>query len=468
MKLNFNLNWYIVCMLLVAVILSSLGWGKKSGLVEGMEALPFGDYRANTKWSKDDSTGASGAAGAGTGGELNYDWDNNVPAEGTTGKDAYVPFEYSKTYGGADCVQAKKLASDAFAYLYVGDGDNGGGKVYLNFDSENGIDGSVYFSPEEPGNDKTKPTAAFEMHSYVSNKTIAICKYQAQKWRFDMADSGLNNCDMYISTIYGKDDHCTDVPFYLSVQKGTGKLFGSLVKGGALQRWRLVKSSTKTWNLINPATGFMLGVGGGYNRVGTRLAVGTTRTGATGNVAEVNFVMGKGTRPFDNWPAGKSTFKTFLPASDNPQGSGSNDGGGAWDSSFPKIWNGVYSGKNPITVELKTDSNGGVVTVGDKKFDKVKLLSSKMLVQNGSDGKMQFVGEMLSGEGELPKIKFFEVSSDGVYKNLSAMHDPSNLAAYSQFVANEKDYKTGDKDYLASSGYGPVDQSAGLGYPAFV
>ena len=95
-------------------------------------------------------------------------------------------------------------------------------------------------------------------------------------------------------------------------------------------------------------------------------------------------------------------------------------------------------------------------------------MSSKMLVQNGKDGKMQFVGEMLSGEGELPKIKFFEVSSDGVYKNLSAMHDPSNLAAYSQFIANAVDYKSGKKDYLASSGYGPVDQSAGVGYPAFV
>ena len=401
---------------------------------------------------------------------MNYDWNNNIPADGVVGNGGYVPFGYDKTYGGADCVQAKKLASDAYAYLYISDGDgdggsDGGGKLYLNFDSENGVGGGVYFSPEEPD---SKITAAFEMHSYVSKKTIAICKYQAQKWRFDMADSGLNNCDMYISTIYGEKDHCKDVPFYLSVEKGTGKLFGSLVKGGALQRWRLVKCSTNGWNLVNSATGFKLGVGGGYDRVGTRLAVGTMKGGETGNVADVKFVMGKGNRPFNNWPAGKSTFKTFLPATDNPQGSGANDGGGSWDSGFSKIWNGVYSGKDPITVELDSGTNSGVVTVGDKKYSGVKLLSSKLLVQNSSDGKTQFAGEMLSGGGELPRIKFFEISSDGVYKNLSAMHDPSNLAAYSQFIANEKDYKSGNKDYLASSGYGPVDQSKGIGYPAFV
>ena len=446
--MKLELNYYIVGMLLVAVILGTLVRGRcgNGTLVEGM--LPFGNYRANTQYSDVVSAEEQREAEGKT--ERALDalgklWDHKIPMNG-----GYKPFQYKKGSGymGTDCAEAKKLASNQYVYIKLGD-------LYLNFDNEVGAGGAVYFSPEKPDGE---PTADFQMKSIGGQSTVTVCKYKAQKWRFDMVDEGLDNCDVYISTTYAQDDKCSDIPFYLSVD-AHGKLYGSMSKGSIAQRWSLIPAIVPgKYLLINPASAFSLNVGGSYMRAGSLVALGVR-----GRQAEFELI-GKGTKQFNNWPTGTPPkFMHYRPNMDDPQGK--NAGTSGWSGKFSEIWNGTYSGADNIVVKLDSDSNKGTVKIGNEKSYDVVLMGSNMLVSKGRNGRggnggIKFTGEMLSKEGELPRVRFFTIDGDGKYQNLSAKDSPDNMAAYSLYIAN-------DKDYLASHGYGPYKMNSGLGMAAF-
>lgn len=445
--MKFELNYYIVGMLLVAVIISIAGWGRSGTLVEGM--LPFGDYRANTEYRN--VAGKKGIEKAerktehalGTLGKL---WDHKIPMNG-----GYKAFEYKKGAGylAADCAEAKKLVGNQYVFIKFGD-------LYLNFDSEVGTTGAVYFSPEKPD---AKPTADFQMTSIGGQSTVTVCKYKAQKWNFEMVDEGLDNCDVYISTTYAQDDKCSDIPYYLSIDSHGG-LYGSMVKGSVAQRWSLIPAKAAgKYVLVNPASGYSLNAGGSYMRSGSLVALGVKD-----KLAELELIGG-GTKQFTDWTTGTPPkFMHYIPNMDDPQGK--NAGTSGWSGKFADIWNGTYSGADNIVVKLDSNSNKGTVKVGSGKTYNVELMGSNMLVGKSGDGSgsgsqgEKFMGEMLSREGELPRVRFFTIDSDGKYQNLSAKDSPDNMAAYSLYIAN-------DKDYLASHGYGPYKMSSGLGMAAF-
>lgn len=426
-----NLNYYIVGMLLVAVILMVSGWGRRSGLVEGM--LPFGQYRANTEYNMNsgDSVGKSKI-------NITLPWNQHIPMNG-----GYKGFSYDKKF---NCDLAKKLASSEYVYISI---DN---LLFLNFDSETGPTGTVYFSPQKP-NDPV--TSEYQMKSIIGKTAVTICKFRAQKWKIEMVDTGLNNCEVYISTYYTADDPCNKNPvnqkYYLSVAKN-GNVYGSLYKNNIEQRWRIDTVGGKNL-LVNTALNNIIDVGGSYGNMGGKRAVSKFGRGIPLTFSE------SGSAKFNNWPANKPPkFIHYKPTTDNPMGQGAGTGG--WDTRFADVWNGTYSGKVPIVVKLENSVNKGVVTVGDKKYN-VQLMGSNMVVGKDSKGKISFTGEMLSGANELPRVKFYTIDENGKYQNLSAKDSPDNLAGVSMFVANPD-------DYLAKNGYMAADQSKNLVLPGLV
>lgn len=429
MKFNLNLNYYIVGMLLVAVILAVSGVARRSGLVEGM--LPFGQYRANTEYNNGVNMSDSTVM------QNNYDsWNHHIPLNG-----GYKGFSYNT----AQCANVKKFADSQYIYLAA---NVGGQELYLNFDSEKAPTGAVYFSPEKPDG---QPSADYQMKSLIGKTTVTICKFAAQKWQMEMADSGLDNCEVYIKTVFADNDECPkDIPYYLSVNSN-GRVYGSMTKGSADQRWK-VYNDNGLFVLVNPANQNGLAVGSGYDRKGTFKAT-SMRSGGV----PLKITVGGGKGQFTDWTLNTKVpeFVHYKPAIEDPQGAGAGMGG--WSTRFANIWNGTYSGKSPIVVKLGSSANSGVVTVGGKSYN-VKLMGSNMLVGKDSGGKIDFVGEMLSKEGELPRVKFYTIDGQGKYQNLSAKDSPDNLSAYSLYVANSD-------DYLASNGYGPVNASGGLGLP---
>lgn len=427
--MKLNLNYYIVGMLLVAVILGVAGWGK-GRLVEGM--LPFGEYRADTKVhnTKQDEEAKMGVD------ELNRSmWWNKRDGQNDVKKFSH---DMNKS-----CREAKRLASAQ--YVYISNFDK---HIYLNFDSERGVNGTVYFSSEKPNAPVTSP---FEMKSYLSGETIIDCKYQAQKWKVDIVDIGLDNCLVYISTTYAQGDKCKDVPYYLSVGEN-GKLIGSLYKGSVFQRWLLFPSKKgRGYHLMNAAMFGTIVKGSVYDRDGSFNAVLSKD-----KALDLSFEP-EGTRQFNNLPDKKMpTFVHYKNPYDNPLGKGA--GQGAWSSEFSQILNGKYSGKQPITLELSETNNSGAVTVGSESYN-VQLLGSNMIVGKNSKGDINLVGEVMNGTGELPRIKWYTIDGNGQYKNISSQNSPYNMNAYSMYISDSK-------DYLASGGYGPANLKTGLMYSA--
>ena len=426
MALKTNLNYYIAGMLLLAVIISV---GGRSGLVENL--LPFGDYRANTQ--NGTNVGQNGVDRNGVD-RNEMSWNKRIPLEG-----GYKQVNYN----GSDCKEAKELTSADYVYVHV---DVGGVTHYLNFDNEVAPNGAVYFSKEGPND---KPTKAFEMIGSSMDTIITLDKYKAQKWKFEMVDQGLDNCDMYISTTYSTDDPVPDIPYYLTVLDN-GNLGCTMFRGRMGSRWRVMIDSCKNV-LMNPSSGYKIDVGSAYLRDNTFSAVNTKNGGVH---FRFKVVVGNGGKFTDWTQKSVSQLVRYKPSYDDPQGAGA--GTGFYDGRFSKIWNGVYSGKDPITVSISDTENRGVIKYGKHSYD-VKYEGSNMLVSRNSNGVITFTAEMLSGDNELPKVRFIQYGSDGKLVNLSSKTAPDNMAAYSLFIANKD-------DYLASNGYGPIDSSKGLGY----
>ena len=431
--------WLMCAVLLLAAVCAAVRARRWGNVVETL--LPFGDYRANTKVDSDDNNDNGDVDGQ-------FSWNSHVPDSG--------PVQFSYNDGGS-CQAATDLVSSQYVYIgasaVAGTSSNFSGLVFLNFDSERPPNGAVYFSSEQPDAAVSMP---FEMTG-ASGKTIGICKFKAQKWRFDFVEAGLPNCEVYISTTYSDTDECKDIPYYLGVDE-SGNVFASMFKGDVRQRWQVVADDGDVV-LVNSKSGMRLGVGGGYDRVGSFVAVAML---GDSNIKLDLTNKSEDTKQYVDWPSQQgdnSDLKRYLPTVDDPQGVAGDDGRGGWSSKFADIWNGTYSGAQSIVVALDTDANGGKVTVGDDSYD-VQLVGSNMLVGRGGDGgSINFVGEMLSKSGELPRVKFYTVDGNGKYQSLSARGSPDNLAAYSMYIADKN-------DYLAKNGYGPIDTKNNIGYPS--